>query len=559
MDIKPFKLYFLQQRFRLGDWAGNSKLIVQAAQALQAQGGGCLVTPALALCGGLAVADYLRHSAFLQAGAQALAQLQAASVDWPDVQLVVGHPLAALAEQPPCYNAASVLHQGQVLGQYAQQIILGDSAQARYFAPGSHPLVWNYQGQRLALLMEDDAAHPPTLQAAKAAGAQLLLVLQAQAWSQDLPQRRQQHLSEQARAVGLPMLCVDRVGGQDSWVFVGGSLAVQADGRLAAQAPYGQTACWPVQVQPGNTPEQAPRLVGEIAPTPEPLALLWQALVLAVRDYVDGNRFPGVLLGLSGGIDSALVLAIAVDALGPERVHTIMLPSPYTASISTEDAHTMAEQLGVRYEVMDILPLMQAFDGLLAPHFAGRPQDTTEENLQARSRGALLMALSNKLGGVVLTTSNKSEMATGYCTLYGDMAGGFAVLRDVYKTEVFALARWRNANHPDYALCPSLAQPIIPERIITRPPSAELRPDQADTDSLPDYPVLDGILRLYLEQQADTEQLLAAGYPQPAIEQVLRLLRISEYKRRQAPPGPCISRSAFGLDWQVPMGHGFAG
>ena len=287
----------------------------------------------------------------------------------------------------------------------------------------------------------------------------------------------------------------------------------------------------------------------------EPLCILWQALVQAVRDYVEKNRFPGVLLGLSGGIDSALVLAIAVDALGPQRVRTVMLPSPYTADISWKDAQAMADGLGVRHDVIEIAPQVQAFETALAPLFAGTQMDTTEENLQARCRGTLLMALSNKFGHVVLTTSNKSEVAMGYGTLYGDMAGGFAVLCDVWKTEVFALARWRNAHDP---LHTGLVAPI-PERIITRPPSAELRPDQKDEDSLPPYEVLDALLRQYLEHNASPAQLEAAGYAPEVVAKTLRLLRLSEYNRRQGPGGPRLSPTAFARDWQIPMTHRFTG
>ncbi|KAB2892996.1 MAG: NAD+ synthase, partial [Burkholderiaceae bacterium] len=335
------------------------------------------------------------------------------------------------------------------------------------------------------------------------------------------------------------------VGGQDEVVFEGRSFALQADGAVAGRAPGFQEKLVYAQVERA---QGALRIVADIAPEPAPEADLWDALVLGVRDYVGKNGFPGALLGLSGGIDSALVLAIAVDALGSSRVRTVMMPSPYTADISWIDARDMAERLGVRYDEIAIAPQFEAFKAALAGEFAGLPEDATEENLQARIRGTLLMALSNKFGAVVLTTGNKSEMATGYCTLYGDMAGGFAVIKDVAKTQVFALARWRNAHDP-YG---TGANPI-PERIITRPPSAELRPDQKDQDSLPPYEVLDAILARYMENDEPIEAIIAAGYPAADVERVTRLIKLNEYKRRQAPVGIRVTRRSFGKDWRYPI------
>jgi NAD+ synthase (glutamine-hydrolysing) len=285
-----------------------------------------------------------------------------------------------------------------------------------------------------------------------------------------------------------------------------------------------------------------------VVPHPDADEDLWRALVMGVRDYVQKNRFPGVLLGLSGGIDSALVLAIAVDALGADRVRTVMMPSPYTADISWIDARDMAQRLGVRYDEIGIEPTFMALQAALAPDFAGLPADTTEENLQARIRGTLLMALSNKFGALVLTTGNKSEMATGYCTLYGDMAGGFAVIKDVLKTAVFRLARWRNQHDPF-----GTGQQPIPERIITRPPSAELRPDQQDQDSLPPYEVLDAIIERFMENDQSPSSIVAEGFDAEAVAQVVRLIRINEYKRRQAPIGVRLTHRSFGKDWRYPI------
>jgi len=291
----------------------------------------------------------------------------------------------------------------------------------------------------------------------------------------------------------------------------------------------------------------AGRVAGEVTPEGSLESDLWHALVMGVRDYIGKNGFPGALIGLSGGIDSALVLAVAVDALGKDRVRAVMMPSPYTADISWIDARDMAARMGVRYDEISIAPEFDAFLGSLRPLFEGRPIDTTEENIQARIRGTLLMALSNKFGSIVLTTGNKSEMATGYCTLYGDMAGGFAVIKDVAKTLVFQLARWRNANDP-YGTC----HDPIPDRIITRPPSAELRPDQKDQDSLPPYEVLDAIVERYMENDQDPAQIVAAGFPQAAVDQVVRLIRINEYKRRQSPVGIRVTHRSFGKDWRYP-------
>jgi NAD+ synthase (glutamine-hydrolysing) len=337
------------------------------------------------------------------------------------------------------------------------------------------------------------------------------------------------------------------VGGQDEIVFDGASFGVDAAGTLVARAPAFEEAIFKLQVT--RPKSQGPlELSGPIAHERSPEADLWDALVMGVRDYIGKNGFPGVLLGLSGGIDSALVLAIAVDALGRDKVRAIMMPSPYTADISSIDARDMAARLGVRYDEISIVPEFDAFRASLAGEFKGLPEDTTEENIQARIRGVFLMALSNKFGSIVLTTGNKSEMATGYCTLYGDMAGGFAVIKDLLKTTVFRLARWRNVHDPyGTGISP------IPERIITRPPSAELRPDQVDQDSLPPYEILDAILERYMENDQGVEEIVAAGFERAVVERVARLIRINEYKRRQAPVGIRVTHRSFGKDWRYPI------
>ncbi|MEO6623259.1 MAG: NAD+ synthase, partial [Burkholderiaceae bacterium] len=348
---------------------------------------------------------------------------------------------------------------------------------------------------------------------------------------------------------GLPMVYAHLVGGQDEVVFEGHSFALNADGVLAGRAPSFREAQFVTHVSRG-----AGRLVlaGSVEPERSPDADLWDALVLGVRDYLGKNRFPGAIIGLSGGIDSALVLAIAVDALGPDRVRTVMMPSPYTADISWIDAREMAGRLHVSYQEISIVPEFEAFKASLAPSFAGRAEDTTEENIQARIRGTMLMALSNKFGSIVLTTGNKSELATGYCTLYGDMAGGFAAIKDLAKTTVFRLARWRNTHDPF-----GTGSAPIPERIITRPPSAELRPDQKDQDSLPPYDVLDTIVERYMENDESIEVLLADGLPPADVERVTRLIQINEYKRRQAPIGIRVTHRSFGKDWRYPITNKF--
>jgi NAD+ synthase (glutamine-hydrolysing) len=345
----------------------------------------------------------------------------------------------------------------------------------------------------------------------------------------------------------LPLVYAHGVGGQDEVVFEGRSFALQADGSLAGRAKSFQEELFAVVVGMKSA-QTAIEMIAHTESERSELADLWDALVLGVRDYVGKNGFPGALLGLSGGIDSALVLAIAVDALGKDKVRAVMMPSPYTADISWIDARDMAKRLDVHYDEISISPEFDAFKTSLHPLFEGRPEDTTEENIQARIRGTMLMALSNKFGAIVLTTGNKSEMATGYCTLYGDMAGGFAVIKDVAKTTVFELARWRNANDP-YG---TGASPI-PERIITRPPSAELRADQKDQDSLPPYEVLDAILERYMENDQSIESIIAAGFAKADVERVTRLIKINEYKRRQAPVGIRVTHRSFGKDWRYPI------
>ncbi len=524
----------------VGDLAGNAERLFAAASEAAGHGADIVVTPELSLIG-YPPEDLLLRARFLDEQQAALQALTRRLVALPGVAVLVGH---ADRHDGALCNAVSVLRDGQVLGTYRKRELpnYGVFDERRYFTPGTEPLVFEARGLRVGVAICEDIWFDAVAQAAAGAGAQLLLVPNASPYHLGKEQERLAVARRAVQASGCALVYANLVGGQDELVFDGASFALDAGGheqvRLAAFSE--QVAL--LQVEAGGAVRTQQPLA---APACEE-ADVWHALVLGTRDYLTKNRFPGAIIGLSGGIDSALVLAIAVDAIGADKVRAVMMPSRYTADISLTDARDMAARLGVRYDEILIGAIVEAFEAALAPHFAGLPADTSEENLQARARGTLLMGLSNKTGSLVLTTGNKSEMATGYCTLYGDMAGGFAVLKDVPKTLAYRLAVWRNRQGD-----------VIPQRIITRPPSAELRPDQTDQDSLPPYEVLDGIVLRYMEQNASAAELVAEGYPEAAVEQVLRLLRINEYKRRQAPPGPRITARAFGRDWRYPVTNGF--
>ena len=548
-----FAIAVAQLNLVVGDMQGNARKIVEAAAQAVSQGARLLLTPELGICG-YAAEDLYQRPSFLAECDAALAAVVQASAQWPHLTLVVGHPVLAPRQgRGLCYNAASVVRNGTVVATYYKRALPNyrEFDEERYFATGDTPCVFEIDGVRVGLLICEDAWWPEAALSTQQAGAQMLVVINASPFQIDKPQQRESVMAERVRETGLPMVYAHLVGGQDELVFDGYSFALQADGSVAARAPGFEENLLLVQVNPA---QGAIKLLGSVAAMEDVNSQLWHALVLAVRDYLGKTGFPGAVLGLSGGIDSALVLAIAVDALGAGKVRTVMMPSPYTADISWIDAREMAERLGVQYEEISIAPIFEGFKDALAADFAGRAEDTTEENLQARIRGTLLMALSNKFGSIVLTTGNKSEMATGYCTLYGDMAGGFAVLRDVLKTRVFELARWRNANDPYGTGCDP-----IPERIITRPPSAELRPDQKDQDSLPPYEVLDAIIERYMEQDGGIESIVEAGFARADVERVVRLIRINEYKRRQAAVGPRLSPRGFGRDWRYPITNRFRG
>lgn len=551
MSSKPrVKVALAQINATVGDLAGNARKIIEFSRRAHEEGARVVLTPELGLCG-YPPEDLLLRPAFMLACEQALADCAKALADLPGLHVVVGHPhqwgergdvrSKSHAVQQR-YNAASVLTGGRVTATYCKRELPNYQVfdERRYFASGRDAgqgaVIFEVDGLKFGLNICEDAWFDEPARAAKAAGAEVLCVINASPFHLGKVVEREERMAARARDVGMPLLYAHLTGGQDEVVFDGASFAMDADGRVAARSPFFEEALTVVEVGLDG-------LSGPVAPIPEIEAQAWGALVTGVRDYIGKNGFPGILLGLSGGIDSALVLAVAVDALGADRVRTVMMPSPYTADISWIDARDMAQRLGVRYDEISIVPEFDAFKQSLAAEFAGLPEDATEENIQARIRGTLLMALSNKFGSIVLTTGNKSEMATGYCTLYGDMAGGFAVIKDVAKTLVYRLATWKNAQGAE----------VIPERIITRPPSAELRPDQKDQDSLPPYEVLDGILQRYMEDDQGIEEIIAAGFAPADVERVTRLIKINEYKRRQAPIGIRITHRAFGRDWRYPI------
>jgi NAD+ synthase (glutamine-hydrolysing) len=528
------KIAVAQINVTVGDFAGNAERIRRAIDAGRARGAALIVAPEMALSG-YPPEDLLFRDDFCD---QCTAELLRLAPYCLDVAVVVGHPHR---EGRTRYNAASVLRGGRIEAMYFKQRLPNYQVfdEKRYFDTGNRPCVFEVGGRRVGLTICEDLWFPEPAKQAKDAGAQMLVSINASPFNRAKLAERYQVMGARVKETALPLLYVHWIGGQDELVFDGASFALDARGKLTYQ---GETFREAVDIVEWKDDA----LHGPIAPPISEEETIYRALVTGVRDYVLKNAFPGVLLGLSGGIDSALVLAICVDALGPERVHAVMMPSEYTAPMSLEDSREMAKLHGVQYTEIAIAPMMRAFEAQLAASFAGRERDTTEENLQSRIRGTLLMALSNKLGSIVITTGNKSEMATGYATLYGDMAGGFAAIKDIVKTLVYRLARWRNtAGH------------VIPQRVIDRAPSAELRPDQTDQDSLPPYEVLDAVVERYMERDMSPDAIAALGYDYEAVCQVVRLIRVNEYKRRQAPPGVRITPRAFGKDWRYPITSGF--
>lgn len=536
------RVVIAQRNFHVGDIEGNGQRVIDACEeARRLLGAELVVFPELCLTGYPPEDLLLRPS--LNSRIQAVLTDIAAAIGVP---VVLGYPAVRNGRR---FNVAGLLRPGISAPEqeYFKQCLPNYRVfdEKRYFHAGDQARVVEVGGVQIGLTVCEDIWHTGPAAAARDAGAQLLINLNASPFRRDKHAERLDQVRARAQENALPVIYCNLVGGQDELVFDGGSFVVGADGDLLVQGGFFEEALVPVDINAG---ESGLLLSGELLPEPDQTESIYRALVLATRDYVLKNGFRGALLGLSGGIDSALTLAVAVDALGAERVNAVMMPFRYTSSMSIEDAEKQARVLGVGYQVLAIEPAVDAFMGILREPFAGLPADTTEENLQARCRGVLLMALSNKTGQLVLTTGNKSEVAVGYSTLYGDMAGGFDVLKDVPKTWVYRLAEYRNRK---------AGQDVIPRRVIDRPPSAELAPDQKDQDSLPDYDLLDAILELYVEQDYSAEAVIRAGYDRDTVYRVVRMVDRNEYKRRQAAIGPRVTRRAFGKDRRYPITNGW--
>jgi NAD+ synthase (glutamine-hydrolysing) len=542
----------------IGDFDGNCARIIDAAKSAVAQGAHIVLTPELSLTA-YPPEDLLLRPKFFEKCADALAKLTA-DLAALDLHVLVGVPIMHDEKR---YNAAVWLHKGAVLGRYFKHELPNYSVfdEDRYFEVGDSPLVVTVDGVRFGVVICEDFWFDAAPKRSKDAGAEVLLALNASPYHTNKQPLRFDVSHSHVSSLQLPFITANLVGGQDELVFDGHSYALHADGTLAAQAKGFETDLLIVEVQKAafggitdfvKSSAQASLASTAAAATSASAfateAQVYKALVLGVKDYLSKNGFPGAVLGLSGGVDSALVMAIAVDAIGADKVRAVMMPSPYTAEISWVDARDMAKRLNVRYDEKSIVACFDAFKATLHSEFDGLKEDATEENIQARIRGTLLMALSNKFGSIVLTTGNKSEMAVGYCTLYGDMAGGFAVIKDIPKTLVYRLCHYRNALGLEQGI-----GEVIPERIITRPPSAELRADQKDQDSLPPYEILDAILQGYMVENRSVDQLIADGLPEEAVRRVVKLMRLNEYKRRQSPVGIRVSQRAFGRDWRYPI------
>jgi NAD+ synthase (glutamine-hydrolysing) len=536
------RVVIAQQNFHVGDIEGNGERVIAACEeARRLLGAELVVFPELCLTGYPPEDLLLRPS--LNTRIEEVLTTVAAAISVP---VLLGYPAVRNGRR---YNVAGLLRPGMDLPreEYFKQCLPNYRVfdEKRYFHAGEQPTVVDIGGLQVGLSVCEDIWHTGPAQAAKEAGAQVLINLNASPFRRDKHVERVDQVAARARETGLPVIYCNLVGGQDELVFDGGSFAVNGLGERVIQGGFFEEALVPVDV---HVQGDAVVLEGERLAELDEEESIYRALVLATRDYVRKNGFRGALLGLSGGIDSALTLAVAVDALGAEQVNAVMMPFTYTSTMSLEDAARQAASMGVGYQVLPIEPAVTAFLDILSGPFAGLPADTTEENLQARCRGVLLMALSNKTGQLVLTTGNKSEVAVGYSTLYGDMAGGFDVLKDVPKTWVYRLCEYRNRK---------AGAEIIPQRVIDRPPSAELAPDQKDQDSLPDYALLDAILELYVEQDYSAEAVIRAGYDRDTVYRVVRLVDRNEYKRRQAAIGPRVTRRAFGKDRRYPITNGW--
>ncbi len=535
---EALQLCLIQDQFLVGDIKANTQKII--SQSLQAKhdGADLVVFPELALSG-YPPEDLLMRQGFIRQIEQAITEIAEKT---NGIMVVFGAPSH---HQHALFNAAIVCEAGKVLGEYHKYSLPNYAVfdEKRYFQSGNQPLILPCKQHKIGIVICEDIWFDEPIEQAHNAGAEAIVILNASPYHRNKHQQRLDMLRCRQQKSPLPLFYLNLVGGQDELVFDGDSLVLNAQSEIVGRGPVFEPAALHYRLLDDL---QIEALNENVAEPESELATIYKALVTAVRDYVTGNGFKGVVIGLSGGVDSALTLAIAVDALGADEVRAVMMPSRYTAQMSLDDASAQAQTMGVSYKNISIEPTFQAFLHTLEDEFAGTEVDTTEENIQARCRGVILMALSNKLQKMVLTTGNKSEMAVGYSTLYGDMAGGFAPLKDVEKQLVYALCDYRN----------SLA-PVIPQRVLDRPPSAELRPDQEDQDSLPDYAILDAILRMSVEEDRPRDEIVQAGYDAQTVEKVLRMVQINEYKRRQAPPGVKITQRAFGRDRRYPITSGY--
>lgn len=537
-DSSILRIALAQCNLVVGDVEGNADYLVQAAaRARDEFNADLIVFPELALSG-YPPEDLLFHAGFRRQVDSALDRVRQ-SVN--GIGMIVGYPEYEDAKK--IYNAAIVFHDGRTLAHYRKHCLPNYSVfdEKRYFQPGESASVVEFKGLPIGVTICEDIWEMEPATKARDAGARLIVSINGSPYEIGYQQTREDVLRQRVDETGLPFVFVNMVGGQDELVFDGGSVVMDRSGCVVQRPPAFEEGLYLAEFRSDGSP-----VPGEIIPYPDEEESVYRALVLGVRDYVNKHGFPGVILGLSGGIDSALTVVVAVDALGAERVQAIMMPSRYTSDMSLEDAAAQAKVLGVEYLNIPIEGIFQAAQDALAEVFAGLPADATEENIQARCRGIILMALSNKTGRMLLTTGNKSEMAVGYATLYGDMAGGFAPIKDCSKTLVYRLAKYRNS------VCA-----VIPERVLTREPSAELRPDQKDTDSLPSYDVLDPILEAFIEEDLSVQEIAARGYERITVGKVLEMVKRNEYKRRQAPPGIRISGRAFGRDWRYPITSGY--
>jgi NAD+ synthase len=534
----------------VGDIAGNiAKLRLARAEA--ARRGADLLVASELFVAGYPPEDLVLKPAFVAACQAAVRELAAETAQGPAI--ILGTPWQQDGKR---YNAAVLLEGGKIAALRFKHDLpnYGVFDEKRVFRAGPAPGPIAFRGVRLGLMICEDMWTPDVTEALQETGAELLIVINGSPFESDKRDERLSLAVARVKESGLPLLYVNQVGGQDELVFDGASFAIDATCQLRFQAPDWREAVLPTVWRRADG-ERWTIEPGAMERPTEGLAATYEAMVLGLRDYVEKNRFPGVVLGLSGGIDSALSAAVAIDALGAERVHCVMMPSPYTSRESLEDAAEVARRLGVDLRSISIEPAMRAFAEMTAPSFAGRTADITEENIQSRARGVTLMALSNKFGWMVLSTGNKSEMSVGYATLYGDMCGGYAVLKDVYKMTVFALSRWRNQHRPAGLRGPAGA--VIPERVITKPPSAELKPNQTDQDTLPPYHVLDAVLECLIEHEMTVAEIVARGHDETTVRAVWRMLDRAEYKRRQAPPGVKLTRRAFGRDRRYPITNAF--